>query len=394
MHLLVLGKNWSCYMHGTGPLAGIRIIELGSIGPGPFAAMVLADLGADVVRIERPGATSFPTNRHYSVLHRGRPSVTVDLKDESARAQVMGLVAAADGLIEGYRPGVAERLGFGPEDCWVCNPRLVYGRMTGWGQSGPLAQTAGHDINYIAVTGLLHAIGRQGTPPQVPLNLLGDYGGGGMLMVVGLLAAILEAQASGRGQVVHAAMVDGTSLLGANIYGALSSGEWLDERGVNRLDSGRPYYDVYETADGGFVAVGALEEQFYRNLVGELGLTHLLELDRFDPTTWPAIREAFRQTFLSRTRDEWDRRLGQIDVCVSPVLSLGEAASHPQIRARDTLIEVEDVLQPAPAPRFSRTPASRPSPVPVEQGSLDETLDRWLSVEDQRPFGTVGRART
>jgi alpha-methylacyl-CoA racemase len=377
----------------TGPLGGLKVVELGGIGPTPFAGMVLADLGADVIQIMRPGRRSFPEDERFAVLNRGRTSVEVDLKAGSGREFALQLVSRADVFLEGYRPGVVERLGLGPGDCFARNRKLVYGRMTGWGQDGPMASVAGHDINYVAITGMLGAIGRHGGPPQVPLNLLADYGGGGMLMIVGVLAALHESRTSGLGQVVDSAMIDGVALLGAMIYGAYAGGEWIDERGANRLDTGRPYYDVYETLDGRYVAVGALEDQFFEELLERLGMT-AGEFDRLDPRSWPDLRERLAAVFKTRTQLEWTALLGDRDTCVSPVLSIDEARHHPQLAARYTLVEVDGVLQPSPAPRFSRTPGGlRPkSDAPAEQ--VASLLRRWgldgLAVPTEETARTTG----
>jgi alpha-methylacyl-CoA racemase len=366
----------------SGPLAGIRVVELAGIGPGPFAAMLLADLGADVIRIDRPGPGTLPFELpvEADLLRRGRPSVALNLKHPEAVASVLDLVAAADVLLEGYRPGVAERLGVGPEQCLERNPRLVYGRMTGWGQGGPLAQTAGHDNGYVAITGALSAIGRAGGPPQVPVNLLGDFGGGAMYLVVGVLAALLESRLSGRGQVVDAAIVDGTAHLASMLVGMVGGGMWSTERGTNLLDTGAPFYDVYETSDGEWMAVGALEEPFWRELLDRLGLTGEgcdPVPNRADPRQWPALRELLRATFRTRTRDEWTAVFEGSDACVAPILSLTEAPQHPHLAARGTYTERYGMVQPAPAPRFSRTPAMLSTPPPVVGSGTREALAAW-----------------
>jgi alpha-methylacyl-CoA racemase len=343
-------------MAGQGPLAGVRVLEIGGIGPGPFAAMMLADLGADVIRVDRPNELPlFPLES--MLLHRGRRSVIVDLRHERGAEVIKSLAAAADVVMEGYRPGVAERLGIGPDDLLTVNPRLVYGRMTGWGQDGPLAQSAGHDIGYIAITGALHAIGPKGGAPQIPLNLLGDFGGGGMFLVTGVLAALLEARASGRGQVVDAAIVDGTAVLSTMIHGLMAGGVWRDRRGVNPLDGGLPWYAVYETSDGRHMAVGALEPQFYAEFV-RLLLGEEETADRGDAAEWPALRERFAAAFRGRTMAEWASVFEGTDACVAPVLSLTEAAHHPHLAERETFQTAHGITQPAPAPRFSRTPAA------------------------------------
>ena len=365
--------------HG-GPLRGVRVVELASIGPGPHAAMTLADLGADVIRVERPGGTLSAVARDKDVLTRGRPSLAMDLKDPRAASVVLDLVATADVLIEGMRPGVAERLGVGPADCLARNPRLVYGRMTGWGQEGPLAQRAGHDIDYIAVSGSLHGLGRAGGPPQFPQNLLGDFAGGSAYLVIGVLAALLEARTSGQGQVVDAAIVDGTAHLNAMLAGLIAGGAWREERGQNLLDSGAPFYDVYETADGRHMAVGAIEPQFYAELLDGLGLVDPAP-DRSDPGNWPALREAIAARFRERTQQEWTDVFEGTDACVSPVLPLTEAARHSHLAARHTYVDRGGVVQPAPAPRFSRTPAALGSPPSLPGQHSREALQAW-GVED------------
>jgi alpha-methylacyl-CoA racemase len=373
----------------TGPLAGLRVVELAGIGPGPFAAMLLADLGADVLRIDRPGARPLAGAPEHDLLNRGRRSVAVDLKDPAGATLVLDLVERADVLLEGFRPGVTERLGLGPEHCLARNPRLVYGRMTGWGQEGPLASTAGHDVGYIAITGALHAIGRRGGPPQIPLNLVGDFGGGGMYLVVGVLAALLEARGSGRGQVVDAAIVDGTAHLATMIVGMLGGGVWRDTRGANLLDSGAPWYDVYETADGRHLAVGALEPQFYAELIDRLGLTGVAP-DRAgaDPEV---LRGLLADTIRRRTRDEWAEVFAGSDACVAPVLSFAEAAAHPHLAARQTYVERDGVVQPAPAPRFSRTAATLGLPPPRAGEHSRAALADWgiPDVEALLAAGTV-----
>lgn len=365
--------------HG-GPLRGVRVVELASIGPGPHAAMTLADLGADVIRVERPEGTLSAVARDKDVLTRGRPSVAMDLKDPRAASVVLDLVASADVLIEGMRPGVAERLGVGPAECLARNPRLVYGRVTGWGQEGPLAPRAGHDIDYIAVSGSLHGLGRAGGPPQFPQNLLGDFAGGSAYLVIGVLAALLEARTSGQGQVVDAAIVDGAAHLNAMLAGLIAGGAWREERGHNLLDSGAPFYDVYETADGRHMAVGAIEPQFYAELLEGLGLVETAP-DRSDPGNWAALREAIAARFRQRTQQEWTGVFEGTDACVSPVLPLTEASRHPHLAARHTYVDRGGVVQPAPAPRFSRTPADLGSPPSLPGQHSREALQAW-GVED------------
>lgn len=339
-----------------GPLAGVRVVELAGIGPGPFAAMLLADLGADVVRVDRPGGGGLAINPEYDVTNRNKRSVVVDLKADEGPARVLDLVERADVLIEGYRPGVAERLGVGPDACHARNPKLVYGRMTGWGQEGPLAQRAGHDIAYIAITGTLGMIGNPDEPPAVPANLVGDYAGGSLYLIVGILAALHHAREHGTGQVVDAAIVDGAAHLSTMIHGMLAAGGWQDRRGANLLDGGCPFYGTYETADGGYMAVGPLEQQFYDEFTALLGLADTAPA-RKDLARWGELREAVAARFKDRTRDEWTAVFQDSDACVAPVLSLREAPAHPHLAARGTFTDHGGITQPAPAPRFSATPA-------------------------------------
>jgi alpha-methylacyl-CoA racemase len=360
-----------------GPLAGVRVIELAGMGPGPFAAMMLADMGADVIRVDRfAGGAELPdTERRVRgqdpsryVMHRGRRSVAVDLKHPRAAELVLRLAGHADALIEGFRPGVAERLGLSPDACLARNPRLVYGRMTGWGQDGPLAPRAGHDINYIALSGALANFARAGQPPVPPVNLVGDMGGGGLMLAFGVVCAVLHARRSGQGQVVDAAIVDGSAALTAMLYGLRAQGRWTETPGTNFADTGAPYYDVYQAADGRYVAVGAIEPRFYNILLQQLGLPPEDEKQQNDQATWPGKRRRFAAIFQTRTRDEWAEAFAGTDACVTPVLSLGEAASHPHNRARGTFAELDGITQPAPAPRFSQTPAglTRRPPLPGE----------------------------
>jgi alpha-methylacyl-CoA racemase len=358
-----------------GPLGGIRVLEFEAIGPGPFAGMLLADMGADVLVLDRPASSDLGLKRErwYDVMMRGKRSVTLDLK--SNKEPALELIARADALIEGYRPGVMERLGLGPEVALGRNPRLVYGRMTGWGQDGPLAPRAGHDINYIALAGVLNAFGRKGQAPVPPLNLVGDFGGGGMLLGFGIACALLEAGRSGKGQVVDAAMVDGASLLAAMFSGFLASKTWSEERGSNVLDTGAPWYDVYETKDGKYVSIGSIEAKFYEELIRRLGLKELA--DQNDRSRWPEMREAFRKTFKTRTREEWCKVFDGSDACFAPVLSFSEAREHPHSKSRDAFVEVANVQQPAPAPRFSRTPGGvRRAPPERGEGGA-EALREW-----------------
>jgi crotonobetainyl-CoA:carnitine CoA-transferase CaiB-like acyl-CoA transferase/acyl-CoA synthetase (AMP-forming)/AMP-acid ligase II len=369
---------------GAGPLAGVRVVELAGLGPAPYAAMLLADLGATVIRVERPGTTVDDPRIH--IWNRGKQSVLLDLKSSNGIETVLRLVERADVFIEGFRPAVAERLGLGPEVCLGRNPRLVYGRMTGWGQDGPLAGTAGHDIDYIARTGALHAIGRAGGPPQVPLNVIGDFGGGGMLLAFGIAAALVQRASDGKGQVVDAAIVDGASSLLATQHALYAEGTWRDERGVNVLDSGAPYYDVYETADGKWMAVGAIERQFYDQLIGLLELHNLP--DRDDRSNWPTIRERFAERFRARTRDEWAALLEESDACAAPVLSLAEAGTDRQMSARSTLVTVDGVLQSNVVPRFSRFTPPMPQSPPAPGADTERALREWGIDDAADPLGS------
>ena len=368
----------------AGPLQGLRVIEMAGIGPGPFCAMVFADMGAEVIRITRPGTPADPND----VLTRSRSTLGIDLRAEGAAQQVLDIVAGADVLIEGFRPGVMERLGLGPDACHARNPRLIYGRMTGWGQHGPLAQAAGHDINYIAISGALHAIGRSGEAPVAPLNYVGDFGGGAMLLAVGVLSALYEAQRSGRGQVIDAAMTDGAALLSAMFYGFKSAGQWSNQRGENLLDGGAHFYDTYACADGKHVAVGAIEPQFYALLRERCGIADDKAFDvQMDAARWPLLKLRLADVFRTRTRDEWCMLLEGSDACFAPVLDWDEAPAHAHNVARATFVDVGGVVQPAPAPRFSRTPPAMP--VAPGSPSLEDgvaLLRRW--AEDRRPSST------
>jgi alpha-methylacyl-CoA racemase len=374
---------------GTGPLKGVRVVEIAGIGPGPHAATLLADLGADVVRVERPGGAVGPGTRHTDLLTRGRPSVALDLKHPAAVNAVLTLVQDADLLVEGMRPGAMERLGLGPDDCLARNPRLVYGRMTGWGQDGPLALTAGHDLNYVSVAGALHGLGQDVDRPQFPTNLVGDFGGGSTYLVIGLLAALLESRTSGRGQVVDAAIVDGTAHLSAMFASMLASGFAQERRAANLLDGGVPYYDLYETADGRHMSVGPLEPKFYAVLVEKLDLVDAP--DRDDPARWPVLRELLTRRFLERTQAEWTEVFDGTDACVAPVLPLTEAAEHPHLRSRGTYVDRDGVLQPAPAPRFSRTGATLTTGPSVPGGDTREALTAW-GVDDVEALIASGAA--
>lgn len=356
----------------TGPLHGVRVLELAGIGPGPMACRLLAELGAEVVRVTRP---SQPGDFAEPVSLRGRREITLDLKSPEGVATFLALVERADVVIDPYRPGVVERLGIGPEDCLGRNPRVVYGRMTGWGQDGPWARVAGHDINYLSVTGALEAIGEPEGPPQIPLNLLGDFGGGSLYLLTGILAALHERSVSGRGQVVDAAIVDGVASLSGFIHGLRGIGAWGDGRGVNLLDGGAPFYDVYRTADDRWMAVGALEPQFYAELVRLLELTDLP--DQHDRARWPELRERLSARFAERTQQEWAGLFAGTEACVSPVLTWAEAVEHPQVGGRGTLTEVDGTVVPAPAPRFSRSTTSVPSPAREAGADTEAVLRDW-----------------
>ncbi|WP_027194358.1 CaiB/BaiF CoA transferase family protein [Paraburkholderia sprentiae] len=377
-----------------GPLAGVRIVELAGIGPGPMTAMLLADLGATVLRIERRQPVKLGIERplRYNLLLRNRRTIALDLKDPAAVELVLTLVERADALIEGFRPGVTERLGLGPQPCLERNPKLAYGRITGWGQQGPLAQYAGHDLNYIAITGVLNAIGRRGQPPSIPLNLIGDYAGGSLYLAMGLLSAILHARNGGAGQIVDAAIVDGTANLATTFFGMQAAGIWCDGRGTNITDSGSHFYDVYECADGKWITVGPIEDKFY------LELLRLLDIDpqtlgtQLDASNWPAARALFALKFKSRTREQWSALLEHTDACFAPVLSWTEAPGHAHLKARGTFIEVDGIVQPAPAPRFSATvPAKPTAPEAPAAATIDAALAAWL---DPRRIGELKEAGT
>ncbi|HTY33680.1 CaiB/BaiF CoA-transferase family protein [Mycobacterium sp.] len=362
----------------AGPLQGLRVVELAGIGPGPHAAMILGDLGADVVRIDRPpkdGSTSGGVAK--DAMSRNRRIVTADLKSDAGRELVLKLVAKADVLIEGYRPGVTERLGLGPEDCAKVNDRLVYARMTGWGQSGPRSQQAGHDINYISLNGILHAIGRVNERPVPPLNLVGDFGGGSMFLLVGILSALWERQSSGKGQVIDAAMVDGSSVLVQMMWQMRASGMWSDVRGTNMLDGGAPYYDTYECADGRYVAVGAIEPQFYAAMLTGLGLDTADLPAQNDVGRWPELRAVLTEKFAGHDRDHWAKVFADSDACVTPVLAFGEVQTEPHVTERNTFYEVNGALQPRPAPRFSRTAPDTPRAA-APATDIEAVLKDWL----------------
>src|SRR5579863_460058 len=376
-----------------GPLTGYKVIELAGIGPAPMCAMLLSDLGADVLRIDRLAdaglGISLPTK--FSVLNRGRRSVALDLKRPEATAAILRLIEQADALIEGFRPGVMERLGLGPDLCLARNPRLVFGRMTGWGQDGPLAAAAGHDINYIALSGALNTIGRRGQAPVPPLNLVGDFGGGALYLAFGVVAGLLEAQKSGKGQVIDAAMVDGAASLMSAIYGMHGSGFWTDERGANVLDTGSHYYDVYETSDGKYVSIGSIEVKFYDELLRLSGLKKEELAPQNERKSWPKMKERVAALFRTKTRDEWCKIMEGSDICFAPVLSMAEAPQHPHNRERGTFVEPDGVVQPAPAPRFSRTPGAIQRP-PARAGEhTEEALRDWgFSASDLAALRTCG----
>jgi len=370
----------------VGPLSGVKVIEIAGIGPGPFCGMVLSDLGADVLRVDRADkvVTPIPAQPGLDLLARGRRSVGVDLKSADGVETVLRLIESGDALIEGFRPGVMERLGLGPDVALARNPRLVYGRMTGWGQDGPYAQASGHDINYIALAGALRPIARAGEKPVPPLNLVGDFGGGGMLLALGVVCALLERERSGQGQVVDAAMVDGAALLMTFIHGLRSMGMWTDEAGTNLLDTGAHFYDVYECADGEYVSIGSIEPQFYAELLRLSGLGEQPDVPyQMDRSQWPAMKERVAALFKTKTRAEWCALMEETDVCFAPVLGMGEAPSHPHNVARQTFVEVAGVMNPAPAPRFSRTPGKIERP-PVHAGQhTEEALAEWGFTADE-----------
>jgi len=378
----------------AGPLSGIKIIELAGIGPSPYGCMLLADAGADVLRLERPGVPLPPGAPNWDLLNRSRPSVGIDLKNPDAITLVKDLIRDADVLVEGFRPGVAERLGLGPQELLAINPALVYGRMTGWGQDGPLGDRAGHDINYISIAGALWPIGRAGDAPVPPLNLVGDFGGGGMLLAFGVTSALLEARRTGVGQVVDAAMVDGAASLMTMTHAFKLAGLWREERGANMLDTGAHFYEVYGTADGGYMAVGAIERKFYAELLRGLGLDAADLPDQMDREHWPALKEKFAQIFRSKTREEWTEIFEDVDACTTPVLSPFEAPSHRHTTSRSTFVEVDGVVQPAPAPRFSATPSEVSKPPSSPGADTDEALASWGITAERiatlRASGAVG----
>ena len=362
-----------------GPLNGYTVVELAGIGPAPFCATLLADMGANVVKVDRTTSSGLglAMQPKYNVLNRGRRSIAVDLKSPQGVETVLRLIENADALIEGFRPGVAEKLGVGPEDCWAHNPKLVFGRMTGWGQTGPWANAAGHDINYIALSGTLDAIGAPDGPPIPPLNLVGDFGGGGMFLAVGVLAAMMEARNSGKGQVVDASMVEGSAYLAAMFHGLIAAGSWREKRGSNVIDGGAHFYGVYETKDGKFVSVGSIEPKFYELLIELSGVDKGEMADQMDAGTWPQRRQFLARIFARKTRDEWDEIMACSDVCYAPVLSFSEAIEHPHNKARNSFVEVDGVTQPAPSPKFSRTQSVVTRP-PTKRGEhTNEILAEW-----------------
>ncbi len=378
-----------------GPLSGVRVIELAGIGPGPFCAMLLADLGAEVIRVDRTAEDDLGIDRgrKFSVLNRSRRSVAVDLKNPDGVETILKLVESADALIEGFRPGVTERLGLGPDVCLERNPKLVYGRMTGWGQEGPMAHAAGHDINYIALTGALHAIGGA-DKPSPPLNLVGDFGGGGVYLAFGVCAALLEARTSGHGQVVDAAMTEGAASLMSSVYGIFASGGWANERESNFLDGGAYYYGVYETKDRKFISIGSIEGKFHEELLELTGLAGAPTVERNDRSTWEEKKAAMAEVVKTKTRDEWDQLMLGSDVCYAPVLDLEEAPNHPHNVARETFIEVEGVVQPGPTPRFSRTPGEVQMPPPAPGQHTAEALADWgFDSEDIQKLLDVGAVK-
>ncbi|NEX59469.1 CaiB/BaiF CoA transferase family protein [Noviherbaspirillum galbum] len=377
----------------AGPLAGLKVIEMAGIGPAPFCGMMLADMGADVIRVDRPEQASAASGerKRYDVLGRGRRSIAVDLKKAGSADMLLDLVEKADVLIEGFRPGVMERLGLGPDACLGRNAALVYGRMTGWGQDGPLSHAAGHDINYIAISGALHAIGRPGEPPVVPLNYIGDFGGGGMLLAFGVMCAVHEARRSGKGQVVDAAMTDGAALLSAMMYGFHADGSMSSQRGESLLDGGAHFYNTYACADGKHVAVGAIEPQFYALLLEKCGIDDPAFRAQRDVHGWPILKNRLADLFRTRTRAEWCALMEGSDACFAPVLDWDEAPAHPHNRSRATFMEIDGVVQPAPAPRFSRTPPDAPPARGDAAGNAAETLLAWgvdrLAIDRMRENG-------
>ncbi len=358
----------------SGPLSGIKIIEFAGIGPGPFCGMLLSDMGADVVRIDRKGAKG---GSKFDIASRGKRSVALDLKNPDAIEATLKLLESADALLEGFRPGVMERLGLGPDVVLKRNPKLVYGRMTGWGQTGPLAHAAGHDLNYISITGAVGSMGRADQKPPIPLNLVGDFGGGALYLAMGLCAALVEAGRSGKGQVIDVAMSDGAASLMTMFYGFRASGAWTEKRSDNLLDGGAHFYDTYETSDGKFVSIGSIEPQFYALLREKAGLSDAAFDAQMDKAGWPALKKKIAEVIKTKTRDEWDALMLGTDVCYAPVLTLDEAPNHPHNKARETFLTIDDVIQPAPAPRFSRTVSKVHGPAPTIGQDNDKALADW-----------------
>ncbi|MEP3247027.1 MAG: CaiB/BaiF CoA-transferase family protein [Sneathiella sp.] len=368
-----------------GPLAGFKIVEMGGIGPGPMCALLLSDMGADVIRIDRMQETGLGvhTEPKFNLLMRGRRSVAIDSKSKEGQELILSLIEQADGLIEGFRPGVMERLGLGPDVVFARNPKITYGRMTGWGQDGPMAPAAGHDLNYIALSGALHAMGRKGSMPTPPLNLVGDFGGGALYLAMGMLAAMLEAGKSGKGQVVDVSMVDGAASLMSTFFGLKAAGRWSNERGTNILDSGAHFYDVYETSDGKYVSIGSIETKFYNELLRLTGLENEDLPPQMDVASWPKLRARFAEVFVQKTRDEWCEIMEGTDVCFAPVLSMDEAPEHPHNIARGTFTEIDGVIQPAPAPKFSRTKSEIQGPPCYPGQHTEEALQSWGVQSDK-----------
>ena len=367
----------------TGPLKGIRIVEFAGVGPVPFCAMLLADMGAEVITLDRtiPSGLGIRKDARFNPTTRSRPSMAVDLKSAAGRAVVLRLLERADALIEGFRPGVMERLGLAPDVCWATNARLVFGRATGWGQDGPLAESVGHDLNYLAMSGALSMLGPRDRDPAIPLNLLGDYAGGGLYLALGVVAAILEAKTSGQGQIVDAAMIDGIESLLTHYFAFIANDRWVPERESNFFDGGAPWYRVYETKDGQHVSVAPVERKFYDQLLEGMGLDPAAIPDQLARDTWPELRRRFAEVFRTRTRDEWCEVMAGREACFAPVLSMAEAIAHPHLRARNTFVEVDGVLQPVPAPRFSRTPSSVQRSPPMPGANTDEIMSSWGFAE-------------
>ena len=390
--------NTSTASTATGPLKGTRIVEFAGVGPGPFCAMLLADMGAEVISLDRTSAhgLGFKKETRFNPINRNRPSLSVDLKSQEGRDVALRLLGSADALIEGFRPGVMERLGLSPEACWKVNPRLVFGRMTGWGQEGPMANAVGHDLNYLAVSGLLPLLGARDRKPAIPLNVVGDFGGGGLYLALGIVSAILEAKASGKGQVVDAAMVDGVASLMTNHFGYAASGNWVNERESNVIDGGAPWYGIYETSDGKYISVAPVEHKFYVQLLDGMGLDPAQLPDTSDRSAWPQVREKFAAVFRTKTRDAWCTVMENREACFAPVLNLDEAMKHPHALARNSYMDVDGVMQPAPAPRFSRTPSGVSRPAPTPGGNTTEVMAAWgfapAEIADLKSRGVVAQA--